>query len=91
MPNQGVQVRSLVALQSRHVALCAYWTEYAVQVGLTTPAGIEALERASKDGQRAERLAVSSLDVAQRLAKSRPHNPQVLGRLIAEAAKERPQ
>lgn len=72
MPCQAVQVRSLVALQARHTALCAYWTEYAVRVGLDSEDGIAALERASKDGARAERLAVTSLDVATKLAKTAP-------------------
>ncbi len=70
MPSQSTQVRTLVALQARHVALAAYWGEYAVKVGLDTESGIAALERASKDGQRAERLAVTALDIAKRLPKS---------------------
>jgi len=72
LPCQAVPVRSLVALQARHTALCAYWTEWAVNVGLDSEQGIAALERASKDGARAERLAVTSLDIATRLAKAAP-------------------
>ncbi len=89
MPCQAVQVRSLVALQARHTALCAYWTEYAVKVGLDSESGIAALERASRDGQRAERLAVTSLDVASKLAKTAPKRGKSIIDIINERADAR--
>ncbi len=72
MPSDGPTVRSLVALRCRHEALAAYWHARAVDMGLDTDAGIAATEQATKHGQRAERLAVTSIDIAVRMAKSRP-------------------
>lgn len=68
LPSDGPSVRMLAALQARHAALAAFFTDRAAEVGLDTPEGMAALERASKDGQRAERLAVTALDVSTKLA-----------------------
>lgn len=78
MPSDGTTVRMLAALQARHAALAAYFTDRAGELGLDTPAGTAALERATKDGQRAERLAVTALDVATKLAEAKPRSSTAL-------------
>ena len=70
MPSDGAPVRSLVALHARHVAVAGYFTNRAAEVGLDTKEGLAFLEIASHHGQRAERTAVTSLDVATKLAAS---------------------
>ena len=77
LPSDGPSVRSLAALQSRHAALAAFETDRAATLGLDTPDGIAALERASRHGQRVERLAVTTLDVSTRLAASKPTGPDL--------------
>jgi len=78
MPSDGPTVRMLAALQARHAALAAYFTDRAGELGLDTAEGAAALERATKDGQRAERLAVTALDVATKLADSKPRSGDAL-------------
>lgn len=71
LPHDGVTVRELVARKARHAALESFWSARAIaQIG--TPEGIEAEERATLHGQRAERLAVTALDIASRLVAARP-------------------
>jgi hypothetical protein len=78
MPSDGPSVRSLVALQARHVALSAYYADRAVALGLDTEEGRAADEHAMKHGQRAERLTVTALDVATRFAATKPKaNPDL--------------
>lgn len=69
MPSDGAPVRSLVALHARHVAVAGFFTNRAAEVGLDTKEGLAFLEVASHHGQRAERTAVTALDVASKLAK----------------------
>jgi len=69
LPSDGPMVRGLVALKARHLALAAYFHGLGAERGLSTEEGMAALEMASKHGQRAERLAVTALDVATKLAK----------------------
>lgn len=71
MPSDGATVRSLVAIKARHEALMAFWCTEAARVGLATPEGIAAQDQATKHGMRAERLAVSAIDIATRLARSK--------------------
>jgi hypothetical protein len=71
LPHDGVTVRELVARKARHAALESFWSAKAI-AQLGTPEGVEAEERATLHGQRAERLAVTALDVASRLAAARP-------------------
>jgi hypothetical protein len=82
MPSDGPTVRSLMAQKCRHDALAGFWTAHAVAAGLATPAGIEAQRQATLHGQRAERLAVTALDIATKLAEAR--------RLAAPAAHRAP-
>lgn len=70
LPHDGQNVRSLVMRKARHEAMSAYWSAKASLLGLDSPEGIKAEERATEHGQRAERLTVTAIDVATRLAKS---------------------
>jgi hypothetical protein len=72
LPSDGPTVRMLAALQARHAVLAAFFTDRAAELGLETDAGAVALEQATKHGQRAERLAVTTLDVATKLHGSKP-------------------
>jgi len=72
LPSDGPTVRQLVALYARHAALAAFWSAQASTVGLGSPEGIDAQEQATKHGTRAERLAVTMLDVATRIASAKP-------------------
>lgn len=68
MPSDGSAVRQLVALQCRAFACAAFWTAKAEAEGLSSEEGIAASDQAVKHGQRAERLSVTALDVATKLA-----------------------
>lgn len=70
LPSDAAPVRSLVALHARHVAVAGYFTDLGAEKGLDTPEGLACLDIASKHGQRAERLAVTALDIATKLAVS---------------------
>lgn len=67
LPSSGSIVRGLLLRKARHEALSAFWEMQATAKGLATPEGIEAQEMAMKHGQRAERLAVTAIDVATKL------------------------
>lgn len=71
LPHDGPIVRSLAMRKARHDALGAFWSARAALVGLATEEGIKCEERATVHGQRAERLTVTAIDVATRLAKAR--------------------
>jgi hypothetical protein len=85
MPHDGPTVRALVARKARHEALEGYWTAQAL-AKLGTDEGKEAEDRATQHGLRAERLTVTALDVASRLASSRPptSRPMTLEQLLPE-------
>jgi hypothetical protein len=72
LPSDGPSVRVLAALQARHAALAAHFTDRAGEFGFETEAGAGALDVALKHGQRAERLAVTTLDVATKLKGKKP-------------------
>ena len=57
------------AMHARHVALNAYYTTKAEAAGLETPEGLKLLEIADRQSQRAERVLVTCLDVATKMAK----------------------
>jgi hypothetical protein len=67
LPSDGAVVRSLASMQARHAALFAFFTAKADAAGLDTIDGIKFAELASKHGQRAERLAVTMLDIATKM------------------------
>jgi hypothetical protein len=77
LPSDGATVRGLVAAGARHQALAAFWNAQAIERGLATDEGVAAQEQATKHDTRAERLAVTALDIATRLAnadaKSKPN------------------
>lgn len=85
LPNDGPTVRGLVALQARHQALAAFWAAQTVAEGLATPEGIAAADQATKHGQRAERLVVTALDIATRLAAADRAKPADAHRALVDA------
>ena len=89
LPNDGAVVRQLCASYSRHTALAAFWSARAGEAGLGTDEGIKAQEHASKNAQRAERLAVTMLDVASKLAaRSEPDGLAALHKAVFDADAE---
>lgn len=84
LPDDGQNVRDLVARRARHAAVEAYLCAKAAEAGLTTKEGQLLDDRAMKHGQRAERLAVTSIDIAAQLAASRPAEPFDLAKALAE-------
>ena len=68
LPSDGAVVRTLAGLYGRHSAVSAYFTAKADASGLGTPDGVAWADAALRHGQRAERLAVTMLDVAARMA-----------------------
>lgn len=68
LPSDGAQVRQLAALGARHAALSAFFTARAATAGLDTDEGVRFGAIASQHGQRAERLAVTTLDIATKMA-----------------------
>ena len=68
LPCDDAPVRSLVALHARHVAVASFFTNLAAEAGMETERGLKLLEVASHHGQRAERTAVTAIDIATKLA-----------------------
>jgi hypothetical protein len=68
LPVDCATVRSLVAQRARAATLADAYARRGAELGLDSPEGSAALAEALKWDQRAERLAVSSLDVATKLA-----------------------
>ncbi len=85
LPSDGPSVRTLAALQARHVVLAARWANRAAELGFDSEDGIAADERSLKHGQRAERLAVTALDVATRLPKRARRQADIPPWLVAVA------
>jgi hypothetical protein len=69
LPSDAPAVQDLVSRQARASAFSARFAASAVELGLDTDAGRKALEMSLKLDARAERLAISALDVAERMAK----------------------
>lgn len=69
MPSDSAPVRVLAAMHSRHTALHAFYTAKAEAAGLETPEGLKLLEVADRQSQRAERVLVTCIDVATKMAK----------------------
>lgn len=81
-----MHVRGLVAQRARHEALAGFWTAKAAELGLESEAGLLATEQATKHGQRAERLAVTALDMAVKFAQlTKPSAVSALDRIAAAA------
>lgn len=88
MPHDGQNVRALLMRKARHEAMSAYWSAKASLVGLATEEGIAAEELATQHGQRAERLTVTALDVATKLAGAKQPKPLDLAAVSAAAEAE---
>jgi hypothetical protein len=71
MPSDGPSVRGLLMQQAKQSALSAFWEGESARRGLTSEGGVEASELAMRHGQRAERLLVTAIDVATKLATKR--------------------
>lgn len=69
LPNQGPIVATMVACAARHDALCAFWSEEAARRGLSSAEGIAAQAEATKHDVRSERLMVTAIDLATKLAR----------------------
>lgn len=67
LPSDGAVVRQLAASWARHTSLGGYFATLAAQLGPSTREGLAAEQEATRHGQRAERLAISMIDVAARL------------------------
>lgn len=65
LPSDAPPVRALLSVYSRHQSLHAFFTCKAEAVGLDTPKGLELLEQANKQSQRAERVLVTCFDLAR--------------------------
>lgn len=74
LPSAGATVRQLVASFARHTALAGYWSAKASVSGLSGEEGMRATEEATKHDTRAERLAVTMLDVSTKLAGKKTSN-----------------
>lgn len=69
--NDSPQVQALVANQARALTLATYYATAAMVAGLTTVTGMRLTELASKLDARAERLAVTARDIAERINRAR--------------------
>lgn len=89
LPSDGATVRQLAASFARHSALQGFWAARAAELGLSSDEAVKAEEHASKHGARAERLAISMLDVASRLRRQERHDPlaSIRDAIVVEADK----
>lgn len=72
LPSDGPGVRALVVARARATVMAARFAHRAWELGPDTLEGAKATETSLKYDQRAERLAVTSLDIATRLARRKP-------------------
>lgn len=87
LPYDCATSRALLAERARDTVLSARYGRRAAEVGLDTPEGREALRMAIALGARAERVAITSLDISVRLAKSAGPKPgmTIVEQIEAEA------
>ena len=76
LPCDSPGVRQLVAARARAAVLSARYALLAAERGYETLEGVAALEMSTRLCQRAERLAISSLDVSTKLAVAARKRPQ---------------
>lgn len=76
LPYQGPLVTPLVAENARSTVLAARFAARALELGLDSKAGREALELSMRLGQRAERTAVTAWDLATRAAEAERKRPR---------------
>ncbi len=77
LPDDGSRIQSLVSRQARWEVIGARVATRALEVGIETPEGQRLLDTAMKLDARAERLAVTALDLAERAAADTPRGPAV--------------
>lgn len=65
LPSDAAPVRVMAGIHARHTALNAYFTAKAEAAGLDTERGLELLNVASRESQRAERTLVTAHDLAR--------------------------
>jgi len=75
MPSDGPSVRQLVAARCRHAVMATRFADEAAKVGLATPAGLKLAEQSRAHDLAAQRLAVTSYDLAVRGAERRAETP----------------
>jgi hypothetical protein len=75
LPFTGAQVSQPTAARARWAALSQYYVNRAAEVGLETDTGRQFIELAMRLDQRAERLAVTSFDLATKLAEATKRTP----------------
>jgi hypothetical protein len=69
--SDSAQVQALVANQARALTLATRYAEASMVAGLSTADGMKFTDMASKLDARAERLAVTSRDIAERINRAR--------------------
>jgi len=74
--NDATEVQDLTARRSRWGVLSARYVAKAAEVGLFTDAGMKLLDVALRLDARAERLAVTARDEAERIHRTKPEAPQ---------------
>lgn len=84
MPSNAPQVQRDLCARARWSALSARYASAAAAVGLDTEEGQKLLELALKLDARAERLGVTALDIAERLAKAAPKQGKPVWQQVAE-------
>jgi len=91
LPVDCSSVRALVVARARAAVLSARYVRRGAELGLDTEAGAACLGEALKWDARAERLAVSSLDISTRLATVARKNSGTLdlSKVIEAASKPR--
>ena len=72
LPSTDAHVQDLVARHARSSVLSARYAASATDLGLDTAEGQKAMELSIKLDQRAERLAVTAWDLAEKISASRP-------------------
>jgi hypothetical protein len=75
LPDDGPQVRPLVAAQARHAILATHYSNLAASAGLVTPAGIALSDKAGFHDGLSARLSTTAFDRAVKMAATRPRDP----------------
>jgi hypothetical protein len=76
LPSDGPSVRQLVAARCRHAVLATRFADEAAKVGLATPMGLKLAEQSRAHDLAAQRLAVTSYDLAVRGAQRDAERPK---------------
>ena len=81
------QIELLIYQQARHWALAGYYQTLAVEVGQGSEKGVAYVDRAGKDGARAEHLAVTVREMVRVLQSKQSAAPGNLARFKLAAVK----